>query len=144
MIDIKVASMADLDTIAEYDHHVSRSELIMLIEHRRVIVAINHDSANDEGEIVGWLRWNLFWDNTPFVNMIFLLEPFRECGIGKKMMTQWESQMQKLGFTRVMTSTLSNENAQHFYRNIGYKDVGSLLLPNEPLEIIFMKELVSS
>lgn len=41
-----------------------------------------------------------------------------------------------------MTSTLSNENAQHFYRKLGYRDSGGLLLPNEPLEIIFVKNLI--
>lgn len=40
-----------------------------------------------------------------------------------------------------MTSTLSNENAQHFYRKLLYRDSGSLLLENEPLEIIFTKKL---
>jgi hypothetical protein len=45
------------------------------------------------------------------------------------------------GFTQVMTSTLSNEDAQHFYRKLGYRDVGALLLPDEPLEIILLKEL---
>ncbi|WP_278281130.1 hypothetical protein [Clostridium sp. N3C] len=40
-----------------------------------------------------------------------------------------------------MTSTMSNEEAQHFYRKFDYKDAGSLLLDNEPLEIIFTKVL---
>lgn len=41
----------------------------------------------------------------------------------------------------VLTSTLSSEGAQHFYRKRGYVDCGSLLLPGEPLEIILRKEL---
>ncbi len=36
---------------------------------------------------------------------------------------------------------LSNEEAQHFYRRRHYVDAGALLLPGEPLEIIFVKEL---
>ena len=49
--------------------------------------------------------------------------------------------MAGLGFQRVLTSTLSSENAQFFYRKNGYVDCGSLLLPGEPLEIILRKEL---
>lgn len=49
--------------------------------------------------------------------------------------------MIKEKYNKVMTSSLSNENAQHFYRNLGYKDVGSLLL-EEALEIIFIKKLI--
>jgi len=49
--------------------------------------------------------------------------------------------MKTQGYKKVLTSTLSNEDAQHFYRKLGYKDCGSLLLPDEPLEIIFIKEI---
>ena len=38
---------------------------------------------------------------------------------------------------RVMTSTRSDEEAQHFYRGLGYTDCGALLLPGEPLELFF-------
>jgi len=34
-----------------------------------------------------------------------------------------------------------NEQAQHFYRKLGYRDAGSLLLDEEPLEIIFVKDI---
>jgi hypothetical protein len=49
--------------------------------------------------------------------------------------------MKSLSYKLLMTSTLANENAQHFYRKLNYKDAGSLLLPDEPLEIIFIKEV---
>jgi len=43
------------------------------------------------------------------------------------------------GYSVVLTSTQSNESAQHFYRRLGYRDAGGLLLPEEPLEILFVK-----
>ena len=46
-----------------------------------------------------------------------------------------------MNYHLVMTSTISNENAQNFYRKLKYIDAGSLLLPNEPLEIIFIKNI---
>jgi hypothetical protein len=49
--------------------------------------------------------------------------------------------MQKRGHGMIMTSTQSNEQAQHFYRRLGYQDAGALLLPGEVLEIIFLKSL---
>ena len=49
--------------------------------------------------------------------------------------------MRRLGHRRVMTSTQANEDGQHFYRRLGYQDAGALLLPGEPLEIVFIKEL---
>jgi hypothetical protein len=32
--------------------------------------------------IIGWLRYNLFLDNVPFMNTLFILEAYRNKGIG--------------------------------------------------------------
>lgn len=40
-----------------------------------------------------------------------------------------------------MTSSQADEQTRHFYRKPGYTDTGSLLLSDEPMEIIFTKEL---
>ena len=53
----------------------------------------------------------------------------------------WEKQMKTKGYDLVMTSSLSNESAQYFYRKLNYVDSGALLLPGEPLEIIFVKKI---
>ena len=57
------------------------------------------------------------------------------------MTAYWEKQMKMKGYDLVMTSSLSNEAAQHFYRKLNYVDSGALLFPEEPLEIIFMKKI---
>ena len=96
---------------------------------------------NAEGVNIGWLRYGYFWDNTPFMNVLWIDKPYRGQGIGKQAVLVWETEMRAKGFTLVMTSTLSNEEAQHFYRRLGYRDAGCLLLPDEPLEILFTKSL---
>lgn len=75
------------------------------------------------------------------MNMIWIDEEYRGAGIGKKVVQYWEELMSQAGFEMVMTSTQSNEEAQHFYRKLGYRDAGCLLLENEPLEIILTKQL---
>jgi ribosomal protein S18 acetylase RimI-like enzyme len=49
--------------------------------------------------------------------------------------------MKQQGCALLMTSTLATEDAQHFYRKLGFKDAGCLLLDNEPLEIILTKSI---
>ena len=49
--------------------------------------------------------------------------------------------MAKQGYRFVLTSTLSNEQSQFFYRKLGYTDSGALLLPCEPLENLFCKDV---
>lgn len=132
---IRYAKNSDLDTLIALDKHISASELEHSISLRRVII----DETN--GKLIGWLRFGLFWDNTPFMNMLFIIDGERGKGYGAALCDFWESEMQTQGYDLVLTSTLSNEHSQHFYRKRGYKDCGSLILPNEPLEIILMKEL---
>lgn len=49
--------------------------------------------------------------------------------------------MKSKDYKILLTSTQANESAQVFYRKNGYKDCGSIILPNEVLEIIMMKRI---
>ncbi len=131
---IRYAQRSVLRALAALDKHVSEDELERVIDSRRIIVS-------EADGIVGWLRFALFWDELPFMNMLFVIEENRGNGCGTALCDLWESEMRSQGYKYALTSTLSNENAQHFYRKRGYKDCGSLILPNEPLEIILLKEL---
>lgn len=132
---IRYAGQSDFELLREHDHHVSESELAHSIDARRVLVMF------EQGAFVGWLRFNLFWDEIPFMNMLYFLEEHRGKGYGTQLTRFWEEEMAKRSCKQVLTSTLSSEQAQFFYRKNGYVDCGSLLLPGEPLEIILLKEL---
>lgn len=132
-MEIRLANENDIEILNTYDKHISKTELISIVKLRRVYI------MEKNRRFIGWLRYNLFWDNTPFMNILFILDNYRGEGYGKKLVNAWETNMKDMGYDIVMTSTLSNEQAQHFYRKLGYKDAGSLLLENEPLEIIFTK-----
>ena len=134
-MEIRYANNEDFEIISKYDKHISKEELENLIKLKRVIVMFN------DNNFVGWLRFNLFWDNTPFMNMLYFIEGEREKGYGRKLVEFWEKEMASNGYKFVLTSTQSNEDAQFFYRKIGYIDRGLLLLPNEPLEMILYKSI---
>ncbi|MFV3013129.1 GNAT family N-acetyltransferase [Clostridium botulinum] len=131
---IEYASELDFQFILDNDRHVSKQLIKNKLKEKEIIIAKNQDN-----KIIGWLRYSYFWDNTPFMNMLYINENYRNKGIGEKLVKFWEFEMKSKGYELVMTSTLSNEQAQHFYRKLGYKDAGSLLLDDEPLEIIFAK-----
>ena len=134
-MEIRMAQAEDFAFLSEHDRHIGPKELREQIERERILI------AQQDGRAIGWLRWNLFWDNTPFLNLLFLLEEHRQKGYGRQLMQAWERLMAQQGFGLLMTSTLSNEQAQHFYRALGYRDAGGLLLEGEPLEIFFVKRL---
>ena len=99
----------------------------------------------EDEKIVGILRYNLFWDNTPFCTMLFIDDGYRGMGYGKQMMEQWEHDMKSLGFGMLMTSTQVDEDAQHFYRKLGYKDSGGFIVDipgyEQPMEMIMTKAI---
>lgn len=131
---IRYARQDDFEWLSELDGHISGEELSRVISLKRVIV------AESEGKIIGWLRYGLFWDNIPFMNMLFVVDEERGKGYGTALAEFWESEMLRARFDQVLTSTLSDEQGQFFFRKRGYKDCGSLILPGEPLEIILLKE----
>lgn len=132
---IRFACEDDISDLEKYEHHISDEELKNSVLARRIIL------MKINGEFAGWLRFNLFWDNTPFMNMLYFLDKYRRSGHGSELVRYWEKEMLECGYKFVLTSTLSNESAQFFYRKNGYVDCGSLLLEGEALEIIFMKNL---
>lgn len=132
---IRTAVPDDLNTLQQHDGHISGQELNHLLSLGRVTV------LEVDGHFAGWLRWNLFWDNTPFLNMLYLLEPYRGKGYGKALMNHWEKQMQHQGFDRVMTSTAADEYAQHFYQKLGYTAIGGFTPFGEAYELLFGKLL---
>ena len=132
---IRYADERDFETMKGYDKHISESELQNAIRAKRILLLYENDS------FIGWLRYNLFWDEIPFMNMLYVLEEYRGQGYGGRLLDFWEKEMADCGYEMVLTSTLSSEQAQFFYRKNGYADCGSLLLPGEVLEIILRKEL---
>lgn len=132
---ITYASDGDRAYLIEHDPHVSAAVMNAKVEQGEVLV------AHDGGRPVGWLRFGYFWDEVPFMNMLFVDAASRGQGFGRALIEFWEADMRARGHDRVMTSTLSNELAQHLYRKLGYVDCGALLLPGEALEILFIKAL---
>ncbi|MBR5985252.1 MAG: GNAT family N-acetyltransferase [Clostridia bacterium] len=134
-MEIRYAGPSDIEMISEYDEHLSKEELKNAIALKRIILLFI------DGRFEGWLRFNLFWDNIPFMNLLFILEEQRGRGYGRELVGFWEREMKAQGYRFVMTSTQSDEEAQFFYRRLGYTDRGALVLPDEPLEIIFYKNV---
>ncbi|MCL2018558.1 MAG: GNAT family N-acetyltransferase [Oscillospiraceae bacterium] len=139
MFEVKYATENDKPFWFTLDKHLSESEFALKVRDRRGYI------ISDGGKPIGIMRYNLFWDNTPFLTLIYITESCQRQGFGRQAMLHWEDEMRTLGYKMVMTSTQADEQAQHFYRKLGYVDKGCLVLDGTPFEqppeIIMIKVL---
>ncbi len=136
-VQIRYVEAEDAASWFALDRHLPRSEFWNKVNRRQGYVLLA------EGRVAGILRYNLFWDNTPFCTFLFVDEPQRGKGCGRALMEYWERDMKALGFGMLMTSTQADEEAQHFYRKLGYKDAGGFVVDipgfEQPMELILLK-----
>lgn len=134
-IKIREGSERDFDILRRCDTHISEEMLKDKITCRRILI------AEIGGEFAGWLRYGMFWDEMPFINMLFILDKFRGKGIGTLLVKNWEQRMRSHGYGIFLTSTQAEESAQHFFRKLGYSDLGGFFPPNEKYELILGKKV---
>lgn len=135
MISIREGSEKDLDILRRCDTHISEEMLKDKIACRRILI------AESGREFAGWLRYGMFWDEMPFINMLYVLEKFRGNGIGTALAASWEQSMRSYGYGTCLTSTQAEESAQHFFRKLGYSDLGGFFPPSEKYELILGKKI---
>lgn len=134
-VKIRLAEDRDFEILSRNDKHISAEALKKKIFDKNILI------AEADGEFAGWLRYNFFWDEIPFMNMLFVSEKFRGMGIGGNLVRRWEKLMFGAGYKMLLTSTQANEYAQHFYRKLGYSDLGGFTPFGEEYEIILGKQM---
>lgn len=139
MLMIRHVKQDDKSFWFSLDRHISETEFDRKVRDQMGYVLLEDDVP------AGLLRYNLFWDNTPFCNLLYIAPAFQHKGCGKRLMHHWEQEMKALGYQLLMVSTQSDEDAQHFYRKIGYQDAGALVInissAAQPMELFFIKAI---
>ena len=138
-MEIRYVELKDKPEWYKLDRHLPESGFEEKVRNRHGYVLL------DGEKIIGVLRYNLFWDNTPFCTLLFIDEKYRGRGCGNLLMEHWESDMKSQGYGMLMTSTQVDEDAQHFYRKLGYKDCGGFVVDvsgyEQPMEMIMIKAI---
>ncbi|MDE7280052.1 MAG: GNAT family N-acetyltransferase, partial [Oscillospiraceae bacterium] len=98
-IIVRPARPEDLEVLSKADRHVSREKMEKLVSDGFVLIA-EHGK-----DFAGWLRYGLFWDEIPFMNMLFVLEEYRGNGVGTALARELERLAAEKGHSAVMTST---------------------------------------
>jgi Acetyltransferases len=128
MFTIRYVCEEDKEFWYTLDKHLSINEFILKCRDKRGYIISDNEMP------IGIMRYNLFWDMVPFLTFIYIDDARQNKGFGKKAVFYWENEMRNLGYEMLMTSTQANEEAQHFYRKLGYIDRGGIFLDNTPFE----------
>lgn len=139
MLEIRYVTLDDKAFWYRLDRHLPDEEFEKKVRDKRGYVLF------EDNKPVGLLRFNLFWDNTPFCTMLFVDWDCQGKGFGTKLMEHWENDMKSQGYGMLLTSTQVNEEAQHFYRKLGYKDCGGFVVDipgyEQPMELFLLKAI---
>ena len=139
MVEIRYVQSNDKEFWYSLDGHLSEQEFESKVSDKRGYVLL------DDNKPIALLRYNLFWDNTPFCTMLFVDWNYHGKGYGKKLMEHWEKDMKSQGYGMLLTSTQVDEEAQHFYRKLGYKDCGGFVIDvpgyEQPMELFLVKAI---
>ena len=139
MTKIKYVEISDKEFWYTLDRHLPEKEFERKVNSKQGYVLLENNKP------VGLLRYNLFCDNTPFCTMLFIDWNNQKKGYEKQLLEYWEKDMKAQGYDFDLTSTQVDETAQHFYRKLGYKDCGGLIIdiPNyeQPMEMFLIKEI---
>lgn len=139
MMEIRYVQLGDQDFWYGLDRHLPNEEFKKKVRDQQgYVLLVDHKP-------IGLLRFNLFWDNIPFCTMLFVEGSCQRKGFGKALMQYWEADMKSQGYDMILTSTQVDEEAQHFYRKLGYKECGGMLvdIPKhaQPMEMFFVKAI---
>lgn len=140
MVNIRYMQIEDKSFWFNLDKHLAEIEFEKKVRDKMGYVLLKDETP------VGLLRYNLFWDNTPFCTMLFVDFKYQHKGYGKMLMDYWEDDMSSQGYGMLMTSTQVDEDAQHFYRKLGYQDAGGFIVNvsgyEQPMEMFFTKGIM--
>ncbi len=139
MLEIRYVQLEDKEFWYSLDKHLPEAEFIYKVRDKEGYVLLDSEKP------IGILRYNLFWDNIPFCTILYVDGSHHGKGYGKALMEHWEKEMKEQGYGMIMTSTQVDESAQHFYRKLGYRDCGSLIIDiperAQPMEMFMIKAI---
>ncbi|KKX27835.1 GNAT family N-acetyltransferase [Rhizobium sp. LC145] len=138
MVEVAKASPEDFDWLLRHDPHVDAQWVLRCIELGEYLL------ARREGEVVGFLRFSLFWGRIPYMDMIKVEPGCRRLGAGTALFRAWEDQMRARGVRLLMTSSELDEfEPQEWHRRNGFVEAGSLTFPGiqSAREIFFVKQI---
>ena len=123
MAEITVAAESDIQDIHSVDNEFLSKRLAECIKEHRIFV------LRSKGKVVGVMRYNLFLESIPCLDMLTLDSAYIEKGYIQKMLDYWEFRMRELGYGYVMTTMFTDRVENYSPETFAYQKMGAFSLP---------------
>ncbi len=135
---VRFAGPEDLEWCVVEDSHVTELVIRNKIVNDEIVI------AELDGQPIGYLRLEYLWSNIPYIGVIFVIELYRNEGIGRKILAFLEEYLRSRGHDKLFSSSQANESEpQAWHRSVGFTECGIISGLNEGGigEIFFRKPL---
>ena len=142
MTGIRYVQPEDRDFWFRLDRHLPEAEFDRKVRDRQGYVLL------EDGIPVGLLRWQLFWDNTPFCNLLFIDQSCRKKGYGRLLMTHWEADVRALGYGMAVLAAYrayaQEMPLESYLQNVVFRDAESITVTPTEEEVAGFQRYLES
>lgn len=135
---VQKANIDEFEICKSYDQLLPSNKLKEKLQEGYIFL------LKDKDNIVGYLRWDLFWNRIPYICLIKLIENHRGQGLGKTLLNAFEQHARNINKSFIISSSQANEpRPQNWHKQEGFREIGILSTLNEDGsdEIFYRKEL---
>ena len=135
---VRFAGPEDLEWCVVEDSYVTEQVIRHKIVNDEIII------AELDGTPIGYIRLEYLWSNIPYIGLIFVIEAYRNEGVGRKMIAYLEDYLRSRGHDVLYSSSQVNEpEPQAWHRSVGFTECGMISGLNEGNigEVFFRKSL---
>jgi len=136
---IRFAGPEDLEWCVVEDSYVTEKVIRNKIVNDEIIV------AELDGQLIAYIRLEYLWSTTPYIGLIFVIDEYRNAGVGRKMYDFLEGHLRSHGYNILLSSSQADEpEPQAWHRSIGFEECGIISGLNEGGigEVFFRKRLM--
>jgi len=140
MYRVRAATRDDVPGIMAVDEAVTgdrHGEDILgpAIDADRVLV------AEEDGEVLAYLRWEIFWDTIPLCLTVRVHPEHRSRGIGRRLYEHVETGFRAAGHAFWLSSTEeTNERSLLFHEELGFRSIGTLRELGQDVGEVFLRK----
>ena len=88
-------------------------------------------TAKKDGDAIGFLIYNIWWGNCPFIELIKIRENSQKQGIGKALLKEAATEIKNKNFkTLISSSEVINDVGKDFHTKCNFEKLNTLNLPH--------------